>query len=38
VRAAIVFISGIFVGMYMSDYVAAVIQAIRFGVHHTPGT
>lgn len=36
VRAAFVFISGIFVGMYMTDYVTAVMQAITYVMGHSP--
>jgi hypothetical protein len=37
-RATLVFISGILVGLYMPGYVSAFMHAISFVARNTPGT
>ncbi len=37
-RMALVFVIGIFVGMYMSDYVVALGRAIALAVGRAPGS
>jgi len=37
-RATLVFISGILVGLYMPDYITAFVQAMRYVAYNTPGS
>jgi hypothetical protein len=37
-RMAFAFVSGVFVSMFLSDYIPALARAIAYAVQHTPAS